>query len=90
MSKVIKLATRDKSYQAEVVECLKRLLAAAKQGEILSITYACERPGGNVTTGGTTIKDRLTLLGIFSHQAWLVNQALDNDAASDRLDGSDA
>ena len=84
---VVKLADPDDEYRAEVVQRLEALLHVARGGEILSLVYVCERPGGVVTFATTRMKDRYQLLGFLDHQKFLINKSLDEDAEDSDLLG---
>lgn len=84
---VVKLAERDAAYRKEVVGRLEALLQAAKDGEILSIVYACERPGNEVTVGCSRIKDRYVILGYLAHLQYMTSLSIHDDSVpSEMLD----
>ena len=87
---VVNLASPDDAYKAEVIERLEQLLERARAGEILSIVYACERPGSACTYGSTHIKDRYLLLGFLAHAMHMTHQSLDADATDETLIGDGA
>lgn len=81
----IKVVDPNEAYKAEVIDCLERLLASAHEGKILSVTYVCERPGNEVTCGGTRTKDRYLMLGFLSHMMFLFHRNLDDEAVPTTL-----
>ena len=86
----LRIATVDDRYKDEVVECLEKLLEAAKQGKIISICYTCERPCNAVSYGSTTIKDCYTLLGFLSRMVHVTNLSLDERSVPTDLFNGDA
>jgi hypothetical protein len=87
MSAKLVLVEPDREYRVEVIAKLKDLLAAARDGQILSIVYACELPAGRVTTGMTRIKDRYTVLGELAYMSHRTCQWLDEDAEESDVSG---
>jgi len=70
----------DHDFKVEVIEKLESLLAAARDGKILSMIYVCEQAGGTVTTGGTRLKDRYQMLGYLAYAMHRASCSLDEDA----------
>jgi len=84
------IADPDKSYRDQVIERLKKLLAQARKGEIISMAYVCERPGATVTIGSTRIKDRYVLIGYLMHSCFMTSLSLHESSTEETLiSGSD-
>lgn len=77
---VVKLAEPDDAFRKEVVEKLEDLLASAREGKILSIVYACERPGDEVSVGCSRIKDRYRIKGYLDHLSFMTSLSLHDDS----------
>ena len=82
---VLRTVDPDDGYKREVVERLEKLLRAARDGEVLSLSYVCERPGGAVTVGSTRIKDRYMLLGYLAYAQHQTALSIDEDGVPSQI-----
>jgi len=67
-----------KSENPEVIEVLGRLLEKAKKGELYSIVYCCEMPGGQMETGFSA-GDLYPRLGGVSRMIHVLNRSMDTE-----------
>lgn len=77
MADVVTLSVKPRGYSAQAVELLEQLLADAKAGELLSITYVAEIPGNQIVYGWTGCDDIVLVCGHVARLQHRLQQRLD-------------
>jgi hypothetical protein len=63
-----------------VVSLLTDLLAQAQAGDVMSLIYSAEIPGGKIQTGYTAQEDLYSSIGQLERMKYLLLRSIDNNA----------